>query len=105
MMTPCVQCGKQLTNGLDTFGPVLDPLCISCWLDRESQTLKAKCPDCNGSGEDLCPHCGQNMTCDKCGGSGEVDLTRNLTERDALRKHDEELLKRWNAALAKEQQS
>lgn len=27
----CVQCGKELENGLDTFGPVDEPRCADCW--------------------------------------------------------------------------
>jgi hypothetical protein len=37
------------------------------------------CPDCNGSGEGTCPHCGNDADCDTCGGDGLVSPGEILT--------------------------
>jgi RecJ-like exonuclease len=37
------------------------------------------CPDCDGSGEGTCPHCGGDADCETCDGDGEVTLAELLT--------------------------
>ena len=41
------------------------------WLRLNPQALdEYACLDCGGSGADICPHCGSELTCEKCGGIG-----------------------------------
>lgn len=37
------------------------------------------CPDCNGSGEGVCPHCGGDTDCETCDGDGNVRPSEVLT--------------------------
>lgn len=37
------------------------------------------CPDCNGSGEGECPHCGNTTDCETCDGDGKVRPAQLLT--------------------------
>jgi hypothetical protein len=30
LLTPCVSCGRTLSGGRDTFGPVNSPMCLEC---------------------------------------------------------------------------
>jgi len=36
-MTECAKCGEPLSGGIDTFGPVGEPWCQSCFLEIQSR--------------------------------------------------------------------
>lgn len=48
------------------------------------------CPTCGGNGEDICPHCEQDMQCEDCAGSGWntklVDVASFENAVEAIRK-------------------
>jgi hypothetical protein len=37
------------------------------------------CPDCNGTGNGVCPHCGNDADCETCDGDGNVRPEEILT--------------------------
>lgn len=53
--------------------------------------IEEPCAECGGDGETECPHCGHEMDCEECDGTGKINLARE--EYDSQREADE---KKWN---------
>ena len=55
------------------------------------------CPDCNGTGEGICPHCGNDSDCETCNGDGNVRPEEVLTPEFYRRvmMFESEKLARW----------
>lgn len=64
----------------------LKPMTYKEWLaanpDLEKQ--EEECFACNGTGEDECPHCGNDMECEECGGTGKINSARAIYEAQLL---------------------
>ena len=52
------------------------------WIQHNPDAAKTdeKCPDCNGTGFGVCPHCGNDADCKTCEGSGTIETSREQYE-------------------------
>lgn len=50
------------------------------WLkaNPDLDNAEDECLDCDGWGEIECFHCGQNMDCDTCGGTGKISNAEKI---------------------------
>lgn len=55
------------------------------------------CPDCDGKGTTTCFHCGQDMDCETCGGTGKTVNAKLLYKQQ--KEQDEKRLKQWVNAV------
>jgi len=55
------------------------------------------CPDCNGTGEGICPHCGNDTECETCSGDRIVRPSELLDESFYLRvmTFEKSMLEHW----------
>ena len=97
----CFGCKTILYGGLDTFGPVHQPLCAQCWYHPQTRVLEETCSECDGDGgfphDCDCDHCEVTIECKKCLGHGVVTLEQSLTrERYEFNTRD---VMAWNASV------
>ena len=53
------------------------------------------CPDCGGTGDDECFHCGSEIECELCDGEGQVLEYTTAHQFKAMIKAEEERWNRW----------
>jgi hypothetical protein len=58
-----------------------DRKAYDAWVKKVEDLLPAHiaCPDCNGTGEGECPHCGSWTDCETCGGDKTVRPSQVIT--------------------------
>lgn len=66
------------------------------WLEiyPEMKEKEIKCKECRGEGSHECSECGQETTCDNCGGHGVTNTAAELYEKQ--KRKDINLLKELN---------
>ena len=61
--------------------PTFDRSAFEEWKRKVESLLPeyVKCPDCDGTGEGVCPHCGNDTDCETCGGGGRIRPSAVIT--------------------------
>jgi hypothetical protein len=76
-----------------------DRKAYEAWVKQVVSLLPARvtCPDCNGSGEGVCSHCGHDTDCETCSGDGAVSPSEIVTPEFYRRVmvFETEKLERW----------
>ena len=44
-MLECTNCKRPLSGGLDTYGDVRWPFCVTCWLTPDDTVVRSAAPD------------------------------------------------------------
>ena len=89
----------------------LDRAAYEAWkknVELQISAVYVTCPDCYGSGEGTCPHCGNETDCETCAGDGRISPASLLTIEFYLRVMEIEkaMLAHWikgDAILSKDE--